>query len=131
MNFESNQQERIVQRLLRDERILAAYLVGSAVGGSLRFDSDVDVGLLPLTGRGFSALNLHDLAGELAILIERPVDLGVISGGNLIYAKECVFTGRRILCRDEYQADIRIAALMGMAMQFDFERREVVRAYSA
>jgi predicted nucleotidyltransferase len=82
-----------------ETRVLAAYLLGSAVSGRMRPDSDVDLGLL--------------------------------GSGNLIYAKEAIFTGIRIFSRNDAAADAAEATLLGMYVSFNEERQEVLDAYRA
>jgi predicted nucleotidyltransferase len=112
-------------------RILAVYLLGSGARGALRPDSDLDLAVLPFPGERFSALELAELAAELGIRAGRPVDLGLLSAANLIYASQAILTGQRIFCRHTFTADHAVASLLGMAAQFHYERREVVHAYSA
>jgi predicted nucleotidyltransferase len=120
----------LTARLAGETRILAAYLLGSAARGDMRADSDVDVALLPEPGVRLAAAFLADLGGELTAVARRPVDLGVVTPDNLVYARQAVFAGRRLFCRDRVRADLAEADLLGMAAQFDYERREVAHAYS-
>ena len=117
--------------LRKEPRILAAYILGSAVHGTLRPDSDVDFGLLLQPGETLSALEINDMASELTVVLGRPADIGLISARNLIFARQCVLTGKQIFCRDVFRAGLTVATLLGLAMQLDFERREIVHAYTA
>jgi len=119
------------ERFGKDPRILAAYLLGSAANGTLRPDSDLDFGLLLQPGEVFSAQELNALTTDLTLAFGRPVDMGIVSARNLIYARQCVLTGKRIFCRDAFRTGLAVATLLGLAMQLDFERREILRAYSA
>ncbi|MBM4154983.1 MAG: nucleotidyltransferase domain-containing protein [Lentisphaerae bacterium] len=119
------------ERLAADARILAAYALGSAVRNSLRPDSDIDIGILPFRDDSLSAVEIQQLAADLSVSFRRPVDLGVVSSANLIYSRQCLLGGTRIFCRDPGRAELRAASLLGMSMQFDLDRREVVHAYSA
>jgi uncharacterized protein len=118
-------------RFDEDPRILAAYVLGSAVNAALRPDSDLDFGLLLQPGATLSAQEINDLASDLTLSYERSVDIGLVSGRNLIYARQCVLTGKRIFCRDVLRAGLAVATLLGLATQLDFERREVLHAYTA
>lgn len=122
--------QRIISSLSGDSRILAAYLLGSAARDALRPDSDLDIAIMPAAGVHFTALELAELAAQLTPLAGRPVDIGLVSPANLIYAREAILSGRRIVCRNPFQADLAAATLLGLAAQFDYERREVVHAYS-
>lgn len=114
-----------------ETRVLAAYLLGSAVSGRLRPDSDVDVALLPRPGLSFGDSDRAALAARIAFEIGRDVDLGLLGSGNLIYAKEAIFTGIRIFSRNDTAADAAEATLLGMYVSFNEERQEVLDAYRA
>lgn len=122
---------RVSARLEQEPSLLAAYLLGSAARGSLRPDSDVDIALMPMGNARLGGIFLVHLGGELSELARRPVDLGLLSASNLIYARQALLTGRRIMCRDPLRAGLTEAELLGLAAQLDFERQEIVRAYSA
>lgn len=111
-------------------RILAAYLLGSGARGTLRPDSDLDLAILPFPGERFSAMELAELAAELGLHAGRPVDLGLLSAANLVYASQAILTGHRFLCRNLFAADNAAATLLGLAAHFNYERREVAHAYS-
>ena len=114
-----------------DKRIVAAYLLGSAVAGRLRADSDHDIAILPVMGTPWSAADTVDLASSLSVIAGRTVDLGVLSSQNLIYASQAFLTGERFFCRDDFAADLAAATLLGLAAQFRFERKEIVDVYAA
>ena len=118
-------------RFKKEPRILAAYLVGSAASGMLRPDSDIDFGLLLQPGEIMSGMEINDLASELALGFGRPVDIGLISARNLIYARQCILTGKQVFCRNVFRAGLAAATLLGLAMQLEFERREIAHAYTA
>jgi predicted nucleotidyltransferase len=114
-----------------DTRILAAYLLGSAVSGRMRPDSDIDVALLFRSGQRMDALERAELGARIGFEIGRDVDMGELGSGNLIYAKEALLTGRRIFSRDTSASDVAEATLLGMYTSFNEERREVLDAYRA
>lgn len=121
----------IAQRIDRDGRVLAAYLLGSAVSGRLRADSDLDIAILPAPGTPWSARDTVELAADLSPIAGRSVDLGVLSSQNLIYAAQALLTGERLFCRDEFQTDLAAATLLGLTAGFRFERKEIVDGYIA
>ena len=118
-------------RLGREDAIAAAYLLGSAAEGRLRAESDVDIALLPVRGASLGGLPRVNLAADLELLLGRPVDLGLLHTGNLVYAKEAVAHGILLFERDRKER-IRFAGLV-FAMYADLQenRREVIRAYAA
>ena len=121
----------MIPRLAQDEKIAAAYLLGSGAEGRLRADSDVDIAILPVRSQSFSGRDRMELAADLADITGRTVDLGVLHTGNLVYAKEAVARGRVIFERD-HTARVRFAALV-LSMYADLQenRREVLHAYAA
>ena len=118
-------------RFDKDSRILAAYVLGSAVNGTLRPDSDLDFGILLQPGETLPAQEINDLTSELTLSFGRPVDIGLVSARNLIYARQCVLTGKQIFCRDVFHAGLAVATLLSLGMQLDFERQEILHAYTA
>jgi uncharacterized protein len=59
------------------------------------------------------------------------VDLGEISSANLVYSTEAFLTGVPVFQRNPERAALRRAALMGMYIQFNLDRKEVLDAYRA
>jgi predicted nucleotidyltransferase len=117
--------------LQRCEAVEAAYLIGSAATGRLRGDSDVDVAILPSRSGTFSVNQRLALTAELATLFGRPVDLGVLSTANVVYAKEAVVNGRILFERSRH-VNARFAMLaLSMYASLQEARREVLRAYAA
>jgi len=121
----------IKQQIDRDPRILSAYVLGSAVSGRLRPDSDLDIAVLPVAGKQLSPVDLGELSASLSPAAGRNVDLGLLSSQNLIYASQAILKGERFFCRDAFQGDLAEATLLGLAARFKFERREIVNAYTA
>ena len=113
-----------------DPRLDAAYALGSVVRGGLRASSDIDIALLPASGATLPARDLSELAARLADIAERPVDLGVLSSRNLVYAHQAILTGECVWLRDGISAGLRIATLLGLYTRFQFDRREVLDAYT-
>ncbi|MFM7138403.1 MAG: type VII toxin-antitoxin system MntA family adenylyltransferase antitoxin [Planctomycetota bacterium] len=120
-----------VAALLRCDAVQSAYLLGSAATNRLREDSDVDLAILPRRRTGLSVEQRFSLAGELATIFGRPVDLGLLSTANVVYAKEAVTTGR-LLCERDRTETARFAMLaLSMYASLQEARREVLRAYAA
>jgi len=120
-----------VDVLQRCDAVEAAYLLGSAAAGRMRADSDVDVAILPSRSVGISVEQRLALTAELARLFGRPVDLGVLSTANVVYAKEAVVNGR-ILFERSHHVTARFAMLaLSMYASLQEARREVLRAYAA
>ena len=120
-----------VAALRRCEAVQAAYLLGSAATDRLRNDSDVDVAILPRHRTGLPIEERLAITAELATIFGRPVDLGVLSTANVVYATEAVTTGR-LLCERDRTETARFAMLaLSMYASLQEARREVLRAYAA
>lgn len=121
--------EMILPIFENDPRFLALYLLGSAVSGRMRPDSDVDLAVLLEPGHELPALERAELAALAALELRRDVDLGELGSRNLVYAREAILKGRRLWARQAGRADLRAAILLGMYARFNVERREVTNAY--
>ena len=120
-----------IETLRRSETVSVAYLLGSAARDRLRADSDVDIAVLPRHRGRLSADERVTLAAELTRAFGRPVDLGVLSTANVVYAKEAVVTGRLLFARHP-RASAEFAMLtLSMYASLQEARREVLRAYAA
>jgi predicted nucleotidyltransferase len=111
--------------------VQTAYLLGSAGAGRLRSDSDVDVAILPSRRGGLSVQDRLALTATLTRVFGRPVDLGVLTTANAVYAKEAVATGRVLFERDR-NATARFEMLaLSMYATLQEARRVVLQAYAA
>ena len=124
-------QEACRKVLVPDERILAVYLLGSAARDQLRRESDIDIGIMLEYGSRMSAVEVTEIAGALSAVLERDTDIGLISSANLVYACEALFKGIPLFYRDEDRAKLMRANLLGMYLQFNRDRSEVLNAYRA
>lgn len=121
----------VVEALRGHAAVEAAYLLGSAAAGTLRPDSDIDIAVLPRASGGISPPERLALTAELAMALGRPIDLGVLSTANVVYAKEAVSTGRVLFERD-HGVTARFAMLvLSMYASLQEARREVLEAYAA
>jgi predicted nucleotidyltransferase len=123
--------KEIADCLVKDERISAAYALGSVVTGRLCADSDIDIALLPAPGCILSQMDLLHLSSQLGTCCPRPVDIGILSTKNLIYAKEALLQGECLFCKDQYYHDLFVATALGLYLELRTARREVEHAYTA
>ncbi len=124
--------EKYVQKFVeREPEILAVFLLGSAVTQRLRSDSDIDLGIMMEPGTKLDPLIKMDIAGDLSYELGRSVDIGEISSGNLVYARETLLKGILLYLRDKDRFNLARANLLGMYIQFNMDRQEVVDAYRA
>ena len=123
--------KKIADVLKKDRRVSAAYLLGSALTDRLRADSDIDIALLPAPGCSLSQMDLFTVSSELGTCCPRPVDIGILSTHNLIYAKEALLQGECLFCKDQYYHDLFVATALGLYLELRTARREVEHAYTA
>ena len=123
--------DQIASRLRQDDRIAAAYLLGSV--GTPRFghNSDVDCAILLKCGATMEASERLVLAMELEDIVHHPVDLGVLNHLNLVYAKEALMPGRCIVCQDRAYRDLFVATTLSLYTALRADRKEVEDAYAA
>lgn len=119
----------IAERCEYDERVLALYLLGSAARGTMRPDSDIDIGVLPAPGETLSSFELAEFAAGLSFETGYVIDAGLVDGMDLVYAAEAL-DGKRIFVREREKTELREAALRAMYLRFCEDRKEVVDAYS-
>ncbi|MEX1110588.1 MAG: nucleotidyltransferase domain-containing protein [Chthoniobacterales bacterium] len=123
--------QAVAARIGQEAAVSAAYLLGSAADGRLRAESDVDLALLPVRGASIGGLARVELAADLELLLGRPVDLGVLHTGNLVYAKEAVAHGRLLFERDQNARAGFAALVFSMYADLQENRREVIDGYAA
>lgn len=129
MNLLNNIEEKVKLFLERQEDILAVYLLGSALTGTLKYESDIDLGIMMEPGKKLSVLKRIELAGILSYELKRNVDMGEISSRNLIYAREALLKGIPVFQRDSEKVNLYRSNLLGLYIQFNFDRQEVLNAY--
>jgi predicted nucleotidyltransferase len=120
-----------LDRLAAYPGALAWYVLGSVATGTMRSDSDLDLAVLPLPGVVLDRAELIRWAGSLAIEVGREVDVGVVESSNLVYAKEALTKGQRLVCSDPSLADRRASELLSLYLTFQEDRKEVLDAYRA
>ncbi|MCA1755775.1 MAG: nucleotidyltransferase domain-containing protein [Spirochaeta sp.] len=123
-------QDAVVAELASDERILSVYLLGSAVAGRLRADSDVDIAIMAHPGTHLPELDRAQIAAGLSYRLGRQVDVGVLSSRNLVYANEALHSGIRLYARDADAAALYAANLLGLYLEFNERRQEIINAYT-
>lgn len=109
--------------------IAAVYLLGSAVAGELRDDSDIDIALLPMDEQAISLQSRLEMASLLEGRLNRTVDVGVITTSNLIYASEAILKGKRILTVQKDYTEALETRLLGCYLTFRQDRKTVEESY--
>ena len=114
-----------------DPRILAVFLLGSAARNTMRINSDIDLAIMFEPGLSMDILERQDMANTLSYELKRTVDLGEISSRNLVYSREALLTGIPVFMKDSDKANLLRANLLGLYVQFNQDRKEVLDAYRA
>ena len=130
MNYINHIKKRVEVAAEEENGILAVFLLGSAAIDTLRPDSDIDIGIIMEPGSLLGAVKRLELAGELSYKLGRTVDIGIVSSKNLVYAREALLKGKLLYSRDVERTNMIRANLLGMYIQFNIDRREVVNAYT-
>ncbi len=126
----TNEQLREASAVFAAEpRVDAAFVLGSAVHGQLRSDSDIDIAILPAAPAVLDTLDRIRLGVDLEKIFMRQVDIGILDNNNLIYAKEAYLNGRRIYCRDAFHCGLFGASALGLYAELREARKEVELAY--
>ena len=112
-----------------DLRVLAVFLLGSAARDSMRTDSDIDLAIMFEPGLSMDILERMDIAAKLSYELKHSVDLGEISNRNLVYAREVLLTGIPVYMKDSDKMNLVRANLLGLYVQFNQDRKEVLDAY--
>ncbi len=123
--------KQVTSALEAHSNIAAAYLLGSAVTGQLRNDSDIDIALLPAARHVISMLSCLELAGLLETKLGRTIDIGIIKSSNLIYASEAILRGQRIVTLQQEYTETTEMRLLGCYLVFKEDRKEVEERYRA
>lgn len=79
----------------------------------------------------FAVLKRLETAGTLSYELGRTVDIGVVSSRNLVYAREVLLKGKLLYSKNNERVNLIRANLLGMYIQFNMDRKEVVDAYTA
>lgn len=124
--------KRIIKKYLyKEPLILSSSLLGSAEDGRMRAESDVDIAVMLYPGNSLDSYKKMKIIKDLSFELERLADIGEISSTNLVYSREALLKGEIIFSRDtDLFQNIR-ANLLGMYLQFNLEREEVINAYRA
>ncbi len=121
--------KEIISFIKKDERILSCYIFGSVANGTARPDSDIDIAIMPYGNLKLSAMDKFNIGNKLAVLLNKTVDIGIISTKNLIYSREALLKGVNVFTRNSDESELIRATILGLYIQFNYDRREVINAY--
>ncbi|PKL35353.1 MAG: nucleotidyltransferase domain-containing protein [Spirochaetae bacterium HGW-Spirochaetae-1] len=91
-------EKSIIQYLFKRIPINTIYLYGSFGRGMERNDSDVDIAIIP--GKEQDTKELFDISCDLAVIIDRDVDLVDFTAVDPFLRAEIIRSGRIIYCAD-------------------------------
>ena len=129
--MQSTELEEIRAVLGKIPEMDAAYLHGSASKGTMHPNSDVDIALLPAPGKTLSLLERLKYSAEIESVLGRPVDIGILSTKNLVYAKEVIDHGTKLFCKNRLRSGLFLSTCLSMYAELQQQRKEVLHAYSA
>ena len=123
---------RIVPAILEAiPHVLAIYVYGSQLTGSIHPGSDLDIALLLPHGAS-PAERLLQLSGDLESQVGTPVDVSVLSlDADVVHCKEVVAHGRRIWTADVRAVDEFEMLTLSYYSRLCEDRAPVMAAYVA
>ncbi len=121
----------IVSHYFEDKtEVLAVWALGSVITGNFRPESDIDLAVLLKNGKRVSVSDRMQWTRDLSYELARTVDLGEIHSASLTYSREALLKGKLLFVRDLAEmSSIRIS-ILGMYLQYNLDRREVLNAFS-
>jgi predicted nucleotidyltransferase len=130
MNLTASQISQIKTLLSKQSTVCAAFLHGSAAKNKMRADSDVDIALLLNPHEKMPAAERLSLAGKIESIASHPVDIGLLSSNNLIYAKEVIQHGQILFTHNPFLSERFMSTCLSLYADLQEERKEVLHAYS-
>lgn len=115
--------------LIQDTRIVAAYLLGSIVGGRLHPQSDIDLAIFPDHPKSYVTSDRLLLAARLQDELPLEVDIGILGTHDLIYSTQAIIHGHCIYFRDRFKKDLFAATCLALYAELKRQRIEVEDAY--
>ncbi len=100
--------------------VLAIYIFGSFGTKYEKKDSDLDVAILPT--KGVDTIVLWNLAQEIAIKINKDVDLIDLTSASTVFRHQIISSGTRIYCHDETQCAFIENCFTSMYLRFKEDR---------
>lgn len=105
--------------------LVAVYGFGSFGTPAQRADSDIDLGLQP--NAPLNPVDLFDLAGQLATLAHRDVDLVDLLACSTVMRAQIIATGRLLYCSDRGRCDAFAATAFSRYAHLNEARRGILR----
>lgn len=102
----------------------AIYLFGSYATGQQNEESDIDIAVL--TPKPIDKLKLFEISTQMAITLNKEIDLIDLKSVYLDFQFEIISTGRLIFSTDQQQVLEYEMIVMSMYQRFNEERRELL-----
>lgn len=110
--------------------VLAVFAFGSAITQSCRPESDIDLAVMMERDVPVSSSDTMKWIKDLSYAFARTVDLGEINTKSLVFSREALLTGEPVYVRDENRMAFKRVTILGMYLQYNIDRREVLDAYT-
>jgi predicted nucleotidyltransferase len=115
--------------LRQDDRIEAAYLLGSIVSGRMHPQSDIDLAVLPDLPKSLGTMDRLKLSARLQDELPYDIDIGILGTHDLIFAAQTILHGQCIYFRERYKKDLFAATCLALYTDLKRQRIEVEHAY--
>ena len=103
----------------------AIYLFGSHAAGNVRIESDIDLAIL--APRSLPVKKLWDLRQNLAIQLNKDVDLIDLRATTTVMAFQIVINGQRISTTDRYTAELYESHIFSDYVNLNERRAEILQ----
>jgi uncharacterized protein len=123
--------EAVQTYLAEHAPVIAAVIFGSAAGGPLRPDSDVDLALLFAAEQVPGEDEILEMRADLEQLLRRDVDLIVLNQASPILAFQAARHGTLLFCRDRRAYERFLVRLITEYADFKRIRRPIEEAVLA
>jgi len=120
---------KIDSLLNRDDRIEAAYLLGSIVSGRMHPQSDIDLAILPDPPKSFNTIDRMTLSAHLQDELPYDFDIGILGTHDVIFSTQAILHGECIYFRDRFKKDLFAATCLALYAELKRQRIEVEHAY--
>ncbi len=119
-------EDKIVNKIKeRVPNVLAIYIFGSFGTAHQTAESDVDIAVL--MPKKMDPLTLWDTAQQIAIELNKDVDLIDLKGASTVFQNQIISTGKRIYCSDKISCDLFEHTCLSMYLRFNEERKDFIR----
>lgn len=107
--------------------VIACWVFGSRAGASYQRDSDLDIAVL--CDRPLSEVEAFGAAQSIATALSLDVDLVDLRKASGVLAMEVVLKGRRIRCRDDFEAELFATTCFSEYVSFSEQRAPIIEEF--